>query len=402
MFMQTLTRLLLVIVLLPVSAALFGQSAAPSANLALTPPMGWNSWNKFGCNVSDEMIRGMADAMVKSGMKDAGYQYVVIDDCWQVDRDKDGNIVADSQRFPQGIKALADYVHSLGLKFGIYSDAGSKTCAGRPGGLGHEYQDALKYAAWGVDYLKYDWCHTTTQDAKASYANIRNALDTAGRPIVLSICEWGTHLPWLWGAEVGGNLWRTTGDISDKWQSKKKWPDGTCCELGMADIVDLQVGLYSFAGPGHWNDPDMLEVGNGGMTTTEYRSHFSLWAILAAPLIAGNDLRDMKPEIQEILTNKEVIAVNQDPLGRQARRVRKDGDLEVWAKPLKDGSRAVVLFNRGSAEQSISVAWEELGYPDHLNAGVRDLWQKKDLGKSTGKFSAAVASHGVVMVTVKP
>jgi len=384
------------------STALFAQNAAPSANLALTPPMGWNSWNKFGCNVSDEMIRGMADAVVKSGMKDAGYQYVVIDDCWQVDRDKDGNIVADPQRFPQGIKALADYVHSLGLKFGIYSDAGSKTCAGRPGGLGHEYQDALKYAAWGVDYLKYDWCHTTTQDAKASYANIRNALDSAGRPIVLSICEWGTHLPWLWGAEVGGNLWRTTGDISDKWQSKKKWPDGTCCELGMVDIVDLQVQLYSFAGPGHWNDPDMLEVGNGGMTTTEYRSHFSMWAILASPLMAGNDLRDMKPEIQEILTNKEVIAVNQDPLGRQARRVGKDGDLEVWAKPTKNGSRAVVLFNRSSSDQSVSVGWEELGYPDHLSAAVRDLWQKKDLGKSTGKFSATVASHGVVMVTVRP
>jgi alpha-galactosidase len=400
--MQTITRWLSAALLALVSPVLFGQDPAPSANLALTPPMGWNSWNKFGCNVSDEMIRGMADAMVKSGMKDAGYQYVVIDDCWQVNRDKDGNIVADPQRFPQGIKALADYVHSLGLKFGIYSDAGSKTCAGRPGGLGHEYQDALKYAAWGVDYLKYDWCHTTTQDAKASYANIRNALDTAGRPIVLSICEWGTHLPWLWGAEVGGNLWRTTGDISDKWQSKKKWPDGTCCELGMADIVDLQVGLYSFAGPGHWNDPDMLEVGNGGMTTTEYRSHFSLWAILAAPLIAGNDLRDMKPEIQEILTNKEVIAVNQDPLGRQARRVRKDGDLEVWAKPLKDGNRAVVLFNRSSSEQSLTVTWEETGYPDHLSAAVRDLWQKKDLGKFTGKFSAKVASHGVVMVTVRP
>jgi len=400
--MQTITRSLSAALLALVSSALFGQNPAPSANLALTPPMGWNSWNKFGCNVSDEMIRGMADALVKSGMKDAGYQYLVIDDCWQVDRDKDGNIVADPQRFPQGIKALADYVHSLGLKFGIYSDAGSKTCAGRPGGLGHEYQDALKYAAWGVDYLKYDWCHTTTQDAKASYANIRNALDTAGRPIVLSICEWGTHLPWLWGAEVGGNLWRTTGDISDKWQSKKKWPDGTCCELGMADIVDLQVGLYSFAGPGHWNDPDMLEVGNGGMTTTEYRSHFSLWAILAAPLMAGNDLRDMKPEIQAILTNKEVIAVNQDPLGRQARRVRKDGDLEVWAKPLKDGNRAVVLFNRSSSEQSLSVTWEEIGYPDHLSAAVRDLWQNKDLGKSTGKFSATVASHGVVMVTVRP
>jgi len=399
--MKTITSLPLSLLLI-CTVAFPQDKPSPSAGLALTPPMGWNSWNKFGCNVSDEMIRGMADAMVKSGMKDAGYKYVVIDDCWQVERDKDGNIVSDPQRFPNGIKALADYVHSLGLKFGIYSDAGSKTCAGRPGGLGHEYQDALKYAAWGVDYLKYDWCHTTTQDAKASYANIRNALDTAGRPIVLSICEWGSHLPWLWGAEVGGNLWRTTGDISDKWQSKKKWPDGTCCELGVADIVDLQVGLNSFAGPGHWNDPDMLEVGNGGMTDTEYRSHFSLWAILAAPLIAGNDLRDMKPEIQQILTNKEVIAVNQDTLGREGRRVRKDGDLEVWAKQLKDGNRAVLLFNRGASEQNVAVAWDDLGYPDHVSATVRDLWQKKDLGKFAAKFSAPVASHGVVMVTVKP
>jgi alpha-galactosidase len=400
--MKTLTLALFAVVLALASTGSFAQDAAPSANLALTPPMGWNSWNKFGCNVSDEMIRGMADAMVKSGMKDAGYQYVVIDDCWQVERDKDGNIVPDAKRFPEGIKALADYVHSLGLKFGIYSDAGSKTCAGRPGGLGHEYLDAIKYAAWGVDYLKYDWCNTTTQDARASYANIRQALDTAGRPIVLSICEWGSHQPWLWGAEVGGNLWRTTGDISDKWQSKRKWPDGSCCELGAVDIIDLQVGLYSFAGPGHWNDPDMLEVGNGGMTDTEYRSHFSLWAILAAPLIAGNDLRSMRPEIHDILTNKEVIAVNQDLMGRQAQRVHKDGDLEVWAKQLKDGSRAVILFNRSASEQNVAVAWEDIGYPDHLSAAVRDLWQKKDLGKFTGKFSAPVASHGVVMVTVRP
>ncbi len=398
--MKTITSLLAV--LFCVALSFTQKQPIPSAGLALAPPMGWNSWNKFGCNVSDEMIRGMADAMVKSGMKDAGYQYVVIDDCWQVERDKDGNIVPDAKRFPGGIKPLADYVHSLGLKFGIYSDAGSKTCAGRPGGLGHEYQDALKYAAWGVDYLKYDWCHTTTQDARASYANIRQALDTAGRPIVLSICEWGSHQPWLWSAEVGGNLWRTTGDISDKWQSKKKWPDGSCCELGVVDIVDLQVGLYSFAGPGHWNDPDMLEVGNGGMTDTEYRSHFSLWAILAAPLIAGNDLRDMKPAIQEILTNQEVIAVNQDALGREGRPVHKDGDLEVWAKQLKDGNRAVLLFNRGTSEQNVTVAWEDIGYPDHLSAAVRDLWQKKDLGKFTGKFSAPVASHGVVMVTVRP
>ncbi len=373
-----------------------------SAKLALTPPMGWNSWNKFQCNVSDALVRGMADAMVKSGMKDAGYQYVVIDDCWQVSRDGAGNIVADPQRFPSGIKGLADYVHSLGLKFGIYSDAGSKTCAGRPGGLGHEYQDALQYAAWGVDYLKYDWCNTTTQDAKASYANIRAALDAAGRPIVLSICEWGTAKPWLWGREVGGNLWRTTGDIQDRWSGKKEWNPGNCCNYGVVDIVDQEAELYSFAGPGHWNDPDMLEVGNGGMSDLESRSHFSLWAMLAAPLIAGNDLREMRPEIHDILTNKEVIAVNQDPLGRQARRVMKDGDREVWSKQLADGSRAVLLFNRGAAEQNVAVSWSEVGYPEHVTAAVRDLWLHKEMGKVTGKFAAMVPPHGVVMVTVKP
>ena len=378
------------------------EAHAPSSGLALTPPMGWNSWNKFACNVSEDLIKGTADAMVKSAMKDAGYEYIVIDDCWQVSRDANSNIVADPERFPHGMKAVGDYIHSVGLKFGIYSDAGSKTCQGRPGGLGHEYQDAIQYAAWGVDYLKYDWCNTTTQDAKASYANIRAALDASGRSIVLSICEWGTAKPWLWGKEVGGNLWRSTADISDKWEGSTKWPDGSCCSDGMLVNLDLQVGLASYAGPGHWNDPDMLEVGNGGMTDTEYRSHFSLWSILAAPLIAGNDLRNMRPEIQNILTNKEVIAVDQDSLGREGERVGKDGNLEVWAKQLKDGSRAVVLFNRGGTEEKITAAWDALGYPDHLAASVRDLWQHKDLGKFTGKFSSSIASHGVVMVSVKP
>ena len=398
--MQILTTIVSVLLL---SATLLAQeNNSVSRNLAPTPPMGWNSWNKFACNVSEDMIRSMADAMVKSGMKDAGYEYVNIDDCWQVSRDANGNIVADPQRFPHGMKAVGDYIHSLGLKFGVYSDAGSKTCAGRPGGLGHEYQDALQYAAWGVDYLKYDWCNTTTQDAKASYANIRAALDASGRPIVLSICEWGTAKPWLWGREVGGNLWRTTGDIKDRWGGPEKWPDGSCCSNGVLGILDQQVGLQSYAGPGHWNDPDMLEVGNSGMTDTEYRSHFSLWAILAAPLIAGNDLRDMRPEIREILTNKEVIAVDQDSIGREGERVWKNGDLEVWSKQLHDGSRAVVLLNRGSTEQEISVRWQDLGYPGHISASVRNLWQHKDLGKFSETFSAPVTSHGVVMVTVAP
>ena len=403
-----MTKRLLLFLALAVSipfqfpTAALAQQSPVSAGLALTPPMGWNTWNKFACNVSDELVRGMADAMTKSGMKDAGYQYVVIDDCWQVSRDRNANIVADPQRFPNGIKAVADYVHSVGLKFGIYSDAGSKTCGGRPGGLGHEYQDALMYASWGVDYLKYDWCNTTTQDAKASYANIRAALDASGRPIVLSICEWGKSQPWLWGKEAGGNLWRTTGDIQDRWAGPQKWGDGSCCSNGMLDIVDQQVGIGSYAGPGHWNDPDMLEVGNGGMTTTEYRSHFSLWAILTAPLIAGNDLRNMTPEIHDILTNKEVIAVDQDPLGREGRRVAKDGDLEIWAKQLRDGGRAVILLNRGSSQHEITVIWEDVGYPNHLSAAVRDLWAHKDLGSFAGKFSAPVDSHGVVMVTIRP
>lgn len=379
------------------------QESVASKGLALTPPMGWNSWNKFGCNVSDELVRGMADAMVKSGMKDAGYQYIVIDDCWQVSRDAHGDIVADAQRFPHGIKPLADYVHSVGLKLGIYSDAGAKTCQGRPGGLGHEYQDALMYAAWGVDYLKYDWCNTLPyQDARASYANIRQAIDASGRPIVLSICEWGKHQPWLWGAEAGGNLWRTTDDIQDRWGGKQKWPDGGCCSNGVMSILDEQAALYSYAGPGHWNDPDMLEVGNGGMTTTEYRAHFSLWAILAAPLIAGNDLRNMTPEIREILTNKEMIAIDQDPLGHQGRRAWKDGDLEVWSKEMQDGSRAVALLNRGASSHEVTVTWEQIGYPSHLSAAVRDLWAHKEVGNFTVKFSAPVESHAVVVMRIMP
>ncbi len=404
--MESRTRVLIAVVgcLFWATTVWAADNPAPAVagNLALTPPMGWNTWNKFACNVSEDLVRGMADAVVKSGMKQAGYQYVIIDDCWQVGRDREGNILPDPQRFPSGMKVLGDYIHSLGLKFGIYSDTGSKTCAGRPGSRGYEFQDARQYAAWGVDYLKYDWCSTTTQDARASYALMRQALEASGRPIVFSICEWGTAKPWLWGAEAGGNLWRTTGDIKDVWEGKIKWGDGSCCGYGVINILEMQDGLASYAGPGHWNDPDMLEVGNGGMTDTEYRSHFSLWALLAAPLIAGNDLRNMTPAIREILTNQEVIAVDQDPLGNEGRRVARHGDLEVWARPLADGTRAVILLNRGTTEQEIGVNWEELGYPGHLSAAVRDLWQHKDLGNFTGKFTASVSSHGVVMVTLKP
>jgi alpha-galactosidase len=364
--------------------------------LAKTPPMGWNSWNKFGCNVSEDLIKGTADAMVSSEMKDAGYQYVVIDDCWQVDRDANGNILPDAKRFPSGMKALADYIHGKGLKFGVYSDAGTGTCQNRPGSRGYEFQDARQYAAWGVDYLKYDWCNNAKQNSEPAYSLMSQALAKSGRPIVFSLCEWGSTKPWLWGKDVG-NLWRTGGDIVDKWSGSSKWGG-----LGVVEILDRQDGLESYAGPGHWNDPDMLEVGNGGMTNTEYRAHFSMWCVLAAPLMAGNDIRTMSPEIRDILTNKEVITVDQDPAGLQGKRVKKDGELEVWSKQLSDGGRAVALLNRSASEANITVNWTDVGYPAHLRAQVRDLWLKKDVGPATGTFSSAVPSHGVVMLRIRP
>ncbi len=376
---------------------LFAQSTDKSNNLALTPPMGWNSWNLYQCDINEDLIKKTADAMVEKGMLEAGYKYLVIDDCWQTSRDKEGNIIADAKKFPSGIKALVDYVHSKGLKFGIYSDAGTKTCQGRPGSRGYEFQDARQYAKWGVDYLKYDWCHHGTQNAPASYKLMAEALKAAKRPIVFSICEWGTNKPWLWGKEVGGNLWRTTEDILNCWDCRTDWGG-----MGWVHILDLQVGLECYAGPGHWNDPDMLEVGNSGLTVEESRSHFSLWAILAAPLFAGNDIINMKNEIREILTNKEVIAVDQDSLGKQGTRIKKDGDLEVWSRVLSDGGRAVVLFNRGEKAKEISFRWDEIGYPKKLKANVRDLWKHKNLGIFVGTFSSEVGSHSVVMIKVIP
>jgi alpha-galactosidase len=318
-----------------------GASAQKFENLAKTPPMGWNSWNKYGCNVSEALIMQMADAMVSSGMKDAGYEYIVIDDCWQISRDANGEIVEDKERFPHGMKYVADYVHSKGLKFGIYSSAGTVTCQRRPGGFGHEYQDARTYARYGVDYLKYDWCGSSTQDARSSYTNMRNALFAAGRPIVFSICEWGQSKPWEWAGEVG-HLWRTTGDISDNWNS-------------MISIFRQQRDLARYAGQGKWNDPDMLEVGNGGMTTEEYRTHFSLWCMLASPLMAGNDLANMSPETKAILMNKELIAINQDTLGRQATIYRDNGDYQIWVKALSNNEKAVCLLNTSDERKSVLV-----------------------------------------------
>ncbi len=371
-------------------------------DLAKTPPMGWNSWNTFRLNIHEELVREIADAFIEKGLKEAGYQYIVIDDGWQVDRDINGNILVNQEKFPSGIKATADYIHSQGLKIGIYSDAGYMTCGKFPGSLGHEYQDARTYASWGIDYLKYDWCYTGNQNAPDSYKLMKNALVNAGRPVVFSICEWGTSQPWTWAPEVG-HLWRTTFDIRPCWDcGQQTHSNGVQIEnfIGFTKILDQQVGLESYAGPGHWNDPDMLEVGNGELTFDENVAHFSLWCILSAPLMLGNDIRSLSEEVLEIITNREVIAVNQDPLGRQGRKVRDDGDFEVWSKELQDGSRAVLLFNRSETEEQISFEWFEVGMLQDMKLNVRDLWQKKEMGNFDGSYSAEVPAHGVVMVRV--
>lgn len=371
-------------------------SKALDNGLARTPPMGWNSWNKFGCNgLNEKVVRETADQMASNGMKDAGYEYVIIDDCWQTGRDAQGNIVVDAAKFPSGIKALADYIHSKGLKFGIYTDVGTMTCAKRPGSIGHEYQDARQYAAWGVDYLKEDWCNTLPgQNSESSYTLMRDALKAAGRPIVFSICEWGSTKPWLWAGPVG-NLWRATPDIQDCWDCKRTWGGG-----GLTQIIDLMDGIESYSGPGHWNDPDMLEIGNGGMTTEEYRTHFSLWAMWSAPLLAGNDIANMSADTRGILLNKEVIAIDQDSLGQQARRVKKDGDLDIWSKQLADGGRAVALVNRGKEPAKITVDWNDIGYPAGFSATVRNLWTHQD-STAKGSYVAEVPSHGTVLVRLK-
>jgi len=371
-------------------AAVFAMQSARASDdgLALTPPMGWNSWNKFGCNVSEQLIRDAADAMVSGGMRDAGYQYVVIDDCWQVSRDENGNILPDPQRFPSGMKALADYVHGKKLKFGLYSDAGTKTCAGRPGSRGYEFQDARQYAAWGVDYLKYDNCNAMDATMEQDYTAMGNALKATGRPIVYSLCEYGEAHVEKWGPSAGANLWRTTGDIRDEWDS-------------MANRNGFsQNDLAPYAGPGHWNDPDMLEIGNGKMTDEEYRTHMSLWSLLASPLLAGNDLRTMTQATRDVLMNTEVIAIDQDPLGRQATRLVQQGSEDIWTRPLADGAVAVGVFNRGEAAMTVTLNASDLklaGAP----LSARDLWAHKDVTFDKGAYSTTIPSHGVFLLRIR-
>jgi alpha-galactosidase len=371
-----------------------GAAAASPPSAAPTPPMGWNSWNHFAAKVDDATIRAQADAMVASGMKDAGYRYINIDDTWEGARDAQG-VIHPNAKFPD-MKALADYVHSKGLKLGIYSSPGPKTCEGYPGSQGHEEQDAKTYAAWGIDYLKYDLC--SLGDAMraaggldkahemelAAYRKMEAALAATGRPIVYSLCQYGVAAVWRWGADVGGNAWRTTGDITDKYAR-------------MIQIGFGQAGLSKYARPGRWNDPDMLEVGNGGMNGAEYRTHMSLWAILAAPLLAGNDLTKMSPETLAILTNREVIAIDQDPLGRQGDRVTAEGPLEVWARPLQGGGKAVGLFNTADFPNYVEIDYARLGLKGP--AATRDVWAAKDLGKLS-RYRTLVPGHSVVLLRV--
>jgi alpha-galactosidase len=359
----------------------------PYNNLAKTPPMGWNSWNKFAGRIDDPTVRAIADAMASNGMKEAGYVYVNIDDTWEAGRNEKGEIQTN-KKFPD-MKALADYVHKKGLKLGIYSSPGPNTCAGYEGSYGHEEQDAMTFAKWGIDYLKYDWCGARTlytdDEMPAVYQKMGDALLKTGRPIVYSLCQYGRLDVWKWGPEVGGNLWRTTGDIRDTWDS-------------MTRIGFGQNELAQYAQPGHWNDPDMLEIGNGSMTDTEYKTHMSLWAILAAPLLAGNDLRTMSPETLAILTNAEVIAVDQDKLGKQGTRVWKSGDQEIWTRQLAGGDTAVAFFNRAKDEAKIGVQWSELGLPTRRKA--RDLWLNKNADVSAPEFSSTIPGHGVVLLRI--
>ena len=378
---------ILLLLLLPV----IGR-AQTRESLSLTPQMGWSSWNNFQGNINEDIIKSIADAMVASGLKDAGYTYINIDDCWHGKRDADGFIQADPKHFPHGIKALADYVHSRGLKLGIYSDAGSETCAGRPGSLGHEYQDALQYARWGIDYLKYDWCNTTNVNAQGAYQLMRDALQATGRPIFFSMCEWGDNHPWRWAKGIGDS-WRIGPDIWCSFDSTHVFP--TYIQCSVIDCINRNDSLRSYAGPGHWNDPDMLEVGNG-LSANQDRAHFTMWCMMASPLILGNDVRNMSDETKAILTNRDLIAIDQDKLGVQGLRFLIREGLEYWFKPLSNGDWAMTIFNPTRQPLSCSLNWQDFNLTDEEVSKrstafdqnvykIKNLWTGRMEGKTTLK-----------------
>lgn len=387
----------------------FHLNAQKFDQIALRPPMGWNSWNVFQTNINESMIRDIADKMVSSGMKDAGYTYIVLDDGWmRKTRDSSGNLVADPEKFPSGMKALVDYVHSKGLKFGLYNCAGTETCAGYPGTRGYEYQDARLYASWDVDFLKFDWCYTDGINAKEAYGTMSKALKTAGHPILFSICEWGQSKPWEWAAPYG-HMWRTTGDIYNCFDCVKNY--GTWYGFGVTRIIDMQAGLRKYAGPGHWNDPDMLEVGNGALSDAESRAHFSIWAMLAAPLIAGNDLRSMTEATRSVLTRKEVISVDQDSLGIEGFLYAQRDSVAIWAKPLTDGNWAICFLNRSLNDRKLAFDWDKEPIIDslndrlidanHLHYRITDLWTAKLLGTTRRILKTTLLSHDVLMLKLE-
>ncbi|OMO65116.1 Glycoside hydrolase, clan GH-D [Corchorus olitorius] len=359
--------------------------------IARTPPMGWNSWNHFQCNINETVIKQTADALISTGLARLGYKYVNLDDCWaEGQRDKNGKLVGKKTTFPSGIKSLADYVHAKGLKLGIYGDAGKRTCSDRmPGSLGHEEEDAKTFAEWGIDYIKYDNCFNEGTKNRPRYETMSRALKKAGRPILFSLCEWGQEDPATW-AGAYGHIWRTTGDINDTFPS-------------ITSIADSNNVWARYAGPGRWNDPDMLEVGNGGMSYEEYKSHFSIWALMKAPLLIGCDVASASKETLSILGNIEVIAVNQDPLGVQGRKIRFKGGLEIWAGPLSRGRLVVVLWNRSHSRKPISFGWREIGLHPLRPCLVRDLWKHKFVAfRRRFRMTAIVGPHACKMYVLIP
>ncbi|HLN54345.1 MAG TPA: glycoside hydrolase family 27 protein [Bacteroidales bacterium] len=391
------------------------QPSPMNDNLALTPPMGWNSWNGLGKNVSEDLVKAIADSFLTMGLKDAGYNYIVLDDFWQGVRDSaTGMLPANPDRFPSGIKALADYVHARGLKLGIYSDAGTMTCGDQPGSYGFEEIDAKAFAEWGVDYLKYDYCHcpdyaSLNNDYKMAidrYKAMGDALKATGRPIVFSICEWGPRSPWLWGKEVGGHLWRTSYDVGDKWDD----PRNEHSQIGILTSIDVMCDLERFAGPGGWNDPDMLVIGlsnsgyikGGGCTDAEYRTQMSMWCMLSAPLMIGCGITDMSDATRTILLNKDVIAIDQDPLGKQAFRVwRKDG-VEAWKKPMADGKIAIAFLNRNSTPESVTVPYDQLELEKGSAYNVYDAWKHEQVKQDQGSLSSKMVSHETQVFVLTP
>lgn len=377
--------------------------------IAATPPMGWNSWNMFGPKVSADAVREMTDALVRSGLKDCGYEYIVIDDCWAVKEYRDGNgdLIPDPIRFPDGIKPVADYVHNHGCKIGIYSDAAEMTCAGYPGSYGFEEQDAALWAHWGIDFLKYDYCHAPADQISAieRYAGMGNALKKCGREILFSICEWGGRSPHLWARQAGGQMWRATGDVVDSWVNVLS---GAWWGLGIESALDKAVNLHEYAGPGGWNDMDMLVVGlhgkgyvpGSGASFYEYQTQVSMWSILCSPLMIGCDIREMSSETTALLMNREVLAVNQDLLGRQAMRIKKTGDLEIWRKPLENGGLALALLNRGSSGAEVSFTAGEIGLLDGTHGVIRDLWKQEDVADFKPSFSYQVHPHGTALLRI--